>query len=214
LWPSLTNARWTVIHIMEQAQGLTPFIPHHTSPPCMETQNTPTFIPNHPTTHPHRNTMQCATTCKATNMQQYNLWTQRREMGTGHREGVGPTTTMSCSTHQWVHWCACLTSKDQLSSISPSPSIAWHRWCCTCRPLGNPLTHRNPCQNPQKPILVSTSTGTTKSTWGLPMPILQTRWNRVTIVNDQGCWLDNWYKEEAKMAEMQHNKKCISIVES
>ena len=197
--------------ILWNEQGLTPFVPHHTSPPCMETQNTPTFIPNHPTTHPHRNTMQYATTCKATNMQQYNLWTQRREMGTGHREGVGPTTTMSCSTHQWVHWCACLTSKDQLSSISPSPSIAWHRWCCTCRPLGNPLTHRKSCKTHRNPYLWVPVQVQPKVPGGYPCQYYrqgETGW-QLSMIKDVDWTIGT--KVNGKKPKWQ---KCISIVES
>jgi len=62
----------------------------------------------------------------------YNLWTQRREMGRGHRAG-GWTNNHNIVQHppvtQWVHWCTWLPNISY-SSISPSPSIAWHRWCC------------------------------------------------------------------------------------
>ena len=60
------------------------------------------------------------------------------------------------------------------TSLSPSPSIAWHRWCCTHWPLG---THVKTGRNPylwvpvHVQVLTGMGMGMTKSTWGLPMPI-------------------------------------------
>ena len=71
------------------------------------------------------------------------------------------------------------------SSLSPSPSLAWHRWCCTCWP-GKPTDPRNPCQDPQKPILVSTSTGTGFDWYGYGY---NQKYLGVTHANNyQYCW--------------------------
>ena len=89
MWPSLTNTRWRVIHIVERAQGLTPFIPHHTSPP-LHGNTRYTHIHSHPS--PHRNPMQYATTCKYSNGTTY-----------GHKEGKWEGTQVVCCMGMGKH---------------------------------------------------------------------------------------------------------------
>ena len=172
--------------ILWNEQGLTPFVPHHTSPPCMETQGTPTLVPNHPSPQKHN-----AVCYHMQTWQQHDLLTQRREMGGDTEQGVGPITAMLCRTHQWVHWCACLTSKQLLLHITfPLHCMAQVALylLTPVKPTDPPETHVKTCRNPyswvpvQVQVLTGMGMGTTKGTWGLPIPILLTRWNRVTSV--------------------------------
>jgi hypothetical protein len=178
LWPSLTNMRWRVIHIVEQAQGLTPFVPYHTSPPlCGNTRYT--HIHSHPS--PHRNTIQYATTCKYGNGATYGH--KEGKWGGDTGQGGGPITTTLCSTHQWVHWCTCLTSKHKLLLPITFPLH------CMAQVVLYPLTPRNQCQNPQKPILVSTSTGSGFDWYGYGN---EEKYLGVTHANNyQYCWQHN-----------------------
>ena len=149
------------------AQGLTTFFPTHQ--PSLHGNTRYTHICSQPPIPTETQcSMQYATTCKHGNGTIYGH--REREMGRGHRAG-GWTDNHNIMQHppvtQWVHWCTWLPNVSY-SSISPSP------WCCTHWPLE---THVKTCRNlylwvpVQVQVLTGMGTGTTKSTWGSPMPI-------------------------------------------